>query len=51
MCFEFIIIDDLELEGDHDFTIEITNINTTDPFAIIGSPNKTVVTIADNEGK
>ena len=50
-CFDFNITDDEELEGDHDFTVEITGISSMPPHAMIGSPNITVVTITDNEGK
>ena len=50
-CIDFNITDDEELEGDHDFTVEITDISSMPPHAMIGSRNITVVTITDNEGK
>ena len=49
-CIDFNITDDEELEGDHDFTVEITDISSMTPHAMIGSSNITVVTITDNEG-
>ena len=50
-CIDFNIIDDEELEGDHDFTVEITDISSMSPHATISSFSITVVTITDNEGK
>ena len=49
-CIDFNITDDEELEGDHDFTVEITDISSIPPHAIIGSSSINVVTITDNEG-
>ena len=43
------VINDLELEGDHDFRIEISNISTLSN-ASIGSPSVATVTIHDDEG-
>ena len=48
-CVDFNITDDSEFEGEHDFTIEITNISSMAPHAVIGSPNKTIVTIVDSK--
>ena len=50
-CIDFNITDDAELEGDHDFTVEITDISSMPPHAMIGSTTMTIVTITDNEGK
>ena len=50
-CIDFNITDDEELEGDHDFTVEITDINSMAPHATISSFSITVVSITDNEGK
>ena len=50
-CIDFNITDNKELEGDHDFTVEITDISSMAPHAMFGLPNITVVTITDNEGK
>ena len=51
-CTTFSIIDDDILEGPHDFTIEISSIESffgTDPLLITGSPSALVVTILDDE--
>ena len=50
-CIDFNITDDEELEGDHDFTVEITDISSMPPHAMISSSSINVVTITDNEGK
>ena len=50
-CIDFNITDDEELEGNHNFTVEITDISSMPPHAIIGTLNTTVVTITDNESK
>ena len=50
-CFDFNIIDDLELEGDQNFTVAIAAISSMVPHAMIGTPNFTMVTIIDNDGK
>ena len=45
-CATFEILDDSALEGPHDFEIEITGAG---PFAAIGTPSTTTITIDDNE--
>ncbi len=46
--FKYItIIEDMALEGDHSFTI---NILSTSPNISRGSPSKADITIADNDG-
>ena len=47
-CVNVAIVDDNVLEGDHDFSVEITNVG---PSAMIGTPDSTVVTITDDESK
>ena len=48
-CVDFSITDDSEFEGEHDFTVEITHINSMAPHAMIGSPNTSIVTITDSK--
>ena len=50
-CVDFNITDDMELESDHDFTVHIGAISSMAPHAMIGTPNFTIVTIIDNDGK
>ena len=45
-CVTFTILDDTELEGDHDFEVTITNPGE---FAALGTPSLTTVTIDDDE--
>ena len=51
LCTTVEIINDNELESDHEFTVEITDISPGSPHAIIGDPSATIVTIEDDEGK
>ena len=46
-CVTFGIVDDTALEGDHEFTVTITDVGS---FAMIGDPSISTVTIDDNEG-
>ena len=48
-CTHITIINDTELEGDHDFYIEISNISSLSN-ASIGTPSVATVTIHDDEG-
>ena len=50
-CSQFTITNDQELEGDHDFAVEITGINSMAPFAMIGTLSTTTVVITDDESK
>ena len=47
-CVTFGIVDDTALEGDHDFTVTITDVGS---FAMIGTPSISTVTIDDNESE
>ncbi len=47
ICANIAIIDDMALEGDHSFTI---NITSTLPDISRGSPSEADVVIADNDG-
>ena len=47
-CVNVAIVDDNVLEGDHDFSAEITGVGTS---AMIGTPDTTVITITDDESK
>ncbi len=46
ICVNFTIIDDMALEGDHSFTV---NISSTTPDTSQGLPSEAVVAIADND--
>jgi len=39
------------LEGDHDFTVEIMDINSDPPNAMIGDPSTTTVTIIHDDSE
>ncbi len=47
ICANINIIDDMALEGDHSFTV---NISSTAPDISQGSPSKADVVITDNDG-
>ena len=47
-CVTFGIEMDTVLEGDHDFTVTITDVG---PFAMIGTPFISTVTISDDESE
>ena len=47
-CVAFGIVVDTVLEGDHDFTVTITDVG---PFAMIGTPFISTVTIDDDESE
>ena len=49
-CIDIPITSDTELEGDHEFTVEITGAGST-PYASLGSPVVTTVTIEDDESE
>ena len=42
-------VDDVDVEGDHDFTVSIQS--PTSPPATVGSPSSTTATIMDNDRK
>ena len=46
LCATFNILDDSVMEGDHEFTVQITAVG---PTAVIASPDTTTVTIDDDE--
>ena len=48
LCVTFDILDDSVLEGNHDFTVTITDVG---PFAMIGTPSIRTVTIDDDESE
>ena len=48
LCVTFDILDDSVLEGDHDFTVTITDVGS---FAMIGTPFISTVTIDDDESE
>ncbi len=47
VCAEIVIIDDSVLEGEHNFTV---NISSATPVISHGSPYEAEVVIADNDG-
>ena len=47
-CVTIDILDDSVLEEDHDFTVTITDVG---PFAMIGTPSISTVTIDDDESE
>lgn len=51
MCSTFTIQSDTELEGDHEFIVEIVDLSSDPPNAQIIAPATTTVTITDNEGE
>lgn len=51
LCTTVEIINDNELESDHEFTVGILDVFPGSPHAIIGDPSATTVTIEDDEGK
>lgn len=52
LCSSFTIIDDTELEGNHEFTVAIMDISSDPPHAIIDDASTaTIVTITDDECK
>jgi len=50
-CFYVTIVDDNELEGDHDFTVEITGISSGSPHAMVDAASTTTITITDDDGE
>ena len=50
-CFNVTIIDDNELEGNHDFTVEIMGISSGSPHAMIDAASTTTITITDDDGE
>jgi len=48
-CATFVIIDDDNLEFDHEFTVSLSTITPTGPGIVMGSAT-TIVTINDDEG-
>ena len=49
-CTDIPITSDTELEDNHEFTVEITGAGSA-PFAILGTPVITTVTIIDDESE
>ena len=49
-CMDIPIINDMELEDDHDFMVEITGAGSA-PFASLGSPLSITITIEDDESE
>ena len=47
-CVTFTILDDTVLEGEHEFTVNITDVGSA---AAIGDPSVCTVTIVDDEGE
>lgn len=47
-CATIPILDDLQVEGDHDFDVSISATSHGD--VIVGTQSTTTVTITDNEG-
>ena len=47
-CAQVTILQDLAVEGNHEFTISISDVGE---FAMTGSPIDTVITITDDDGK
>ena len=47
-CINVIIVNDNELEGNHSFSVFISDPG---PFAMTGTPDTTVITIEDDESK
>ena len=47
-CATFVIIDDDNLEFDHEFTVSLSTVTPTGP--VVSVPSSTVVTITDDEG-
>ena len=48
VCANVTIVDDDDLEGDHNFAVFISDPGS---FAMTGTPQTTVITISDNESK
>jgi len=48
-CATYVIIDDNNLEFDHEFTVSLSTVTPTGPDLVMGS-STTTVTINDNEG-
>ena len=49
-CIDIPITSDTELEDNHEFTVEITGAGSA-PYATLGSPVVTTVTIEDDESE
>jgi len=47
-CATYVIIDDDNLEFDHEFTVSLSTVTPTGP--VVSTPSSTVVTITDDEG-
>jgi len=48
-CATFGIINDNNLESDHEFTVSLSGVTPTGPVVVMGS-STTIVTISDDEG-
>ena len=48
LCAEIMITDDSALEGEHNFTV---NISSTSPEITLGDPYEATIVIQDNDGK
>jgi len=49
-CATFVIINDSNLEFDHEFTVTLSSVTPTGPDLSPMSPPSTTVTISDDEG-
>ncbi len=55
-CANVTIDDDSKFESNHSFIVELDNLEVSsvisaDPLPVIDSPNSTIITILDNDGK
>ncbi len=52
-CANVTIDDDSAFESNHSFRVELDNlvVVSADPLLVIDSPNSTIITILDNDGK
>ena len=46
-CIDIVILQDLALEGDHSFSVEV--ISATPSVVMVGTPREETVTILDDE--
>ena len=46
-CVDIVILQDMGLEGDHSFDVEV--ISVTPPLVMVGTPSAETVTILDDE--
>ena len=48
VCADILATDDAQAEGDHSFSISISQPSV--PYVTVGTPGSAIVTITDNEG-